>query len=229
MGRFFCIGDIHGCSNTLDNLLCKKIKLLKSDSLIFIGDYIDRGPDSKGVIDIILNLQKKYDVTCLLGNHEDLYMESETDDELFIHWFKYCGGFQTLKSFNVTSYGELKEEYKYFFKTLLHVKIIGKKYILVHAGLNFKNKDIFSDKYSLLWERDTQIDYLKLKNRVIIHGHTPQSVNSTKKQLSKIITNKIINIDNGCVFSNEKKLGFLSAIELNSLTIFTERNREINL
>ena len=114
MSRIFCIGDIHGCSNTLDDLLVNIIKLKKTDHLVFVGDYIDRGPDSKGVIDIILNLEKKeYKTTCLLGNHEELFMESDLDDDIFIHWFKDCGGFDTLKSFNVPTYENLEEKYKY--------------------------------------------------------------------------------------------------------------------
>lgn len=227
MSRIFCIGDIHGCSNTLEDLLTNKIKLIKSDSLVFIGDYIDRGLDSKGVIDIIINLSKnKYDVTCLLGNHEDLFMESASDDEIFLHWFKHCGGFQTLKSFNISSYNELNEDYKYFFRTLLHYKTVQKKYIIVHAGLNFKNADIFADKHSLLWERNTQIDYSKLQDRIIVHGHTPQPLNFTKRQLKQIDTDKILNIDNGCVFKEDQALGALTAIELNSKKIITAFNSQ---
>jgi serine/threonine protein phosphatase 1 len=224
MSKKFCIGDIHGCSNTLNNLL-STIKLSKQDSLVFVGDYIDRGPDSKGVIDIILDLQKKnYDVTCLLGNHEDLFIESNEDDEIYVHWIKNCGGFQTLKSFDVATYSELGEQYKYFFKSLLHYKIVNKKNIIVHAGINFNNKDIFEDKYALLWERNTQIDFDKLNNRIIVHGHTPQPIDQTLEQIKNINTSKIINIDSGCVFKNNKNLGLLTCIELNTLNLITEKN-----
>jgi hypothetical protein len=74
-------------------------------------------------------------------------MESEHDDDMFVHWFKNCGGFETLKSFNAKSYQELSEVHQYFFKTLLHYKIIDKRQIFVHAGLNFKNENIFEDKF----------------------------------------------------------------------------------
>lgn len=226
MDRIFCIGDIHGCSNTLEELLINHIKLKKSDHLVFIGDYIDRGPNSKEVIDIILELEKKeYKLTCLLGNHEELFMESDLDDEIFLHWFRHCGGFETLKSFNTSGFQNLDAKYQYFFKSLLHYKLIKNKFIIVHAGLNFNNEDIFSDKYALLWERNTQIDIQKLKNRVIVHGHTPQSIENTKKQIKSIDKNPIINIDNGCFFKDINQLGLLSAIELNSLTLYSVENK----
>lgn len=226
MSRIFCIGDIHGCSNTLDDLLVNTIKLKKTDHLVFVGDYIDRGPDSKGVIDIILNLEKKeYKTTCLLGNHEELFMESDLDDDIFIHWFKDCGGFDTLKSFNVPTYENLEEKYKYFFKSLLHYKIIQNKFIVVHAGINFNNEDIFSDKRALLWERNTQIDLQKIKNRLIIHGHTPQPLAKTKKQVLSIDNTRMINIDNGCFLNDTVGLGRLTCLELNTMKLYSTINR----
>jgi len=192
---------------------------------LFLGDYIDRGPDSKGVVDIMLDLYKKeYDVTCLLGNHEEMFIESDNDDEIFSFWVKRCGGLKTLTSFNVTSFEELSEAYKYFFKTLLHYKIINKKYIAVHAGLNFKNIDIFEDKYAMLWERNTLIDESLLLDRFIIHGHTPQSIEQTTQQLNQISINRIVNIDNGCVYKNVEEYGMLTAIELGIWKMYSSRN-----
>jgi serine/threonine protein phosphatase 1 len=211
----YCIGDIHGCSATLSNLLESKIKLNKGDKIIFLGDYIDRGPDSKGVLEIIMDLYaKNYDVTCLLGNHEELFMESEHDDDMFVHWFKNCGGFETLKSFNAKSYQELSEVHQYFFKTLLHYKIIDKRQIFVHAGLNFKNENIFEDKYSMLWTRDRFVNHEKLGGRILIHGHTPQTITATISQLERIKEDKIINLDTGCVFRGYEGMGYLTAFNI---------------
>ena len=225
LSRILCIGDVHGCSNTLKELLYNQIKITKNDKLIFVGDYIDRGPDSKGVIDVILYLQKQnYDLTCLLGNHEELFMESLKDHEIYSHWFKYCGGCETLRSFNIQIFSELDEEYKYFFKTLLYFKIIPQTCIIVHAGLNFSNSDLFEDKYSMIWARDTKIDFSKFKDRYIIHGHTPQSLNITENQIKNISENKIVNIDNGCVYKDDSSLGILTAIDLNTKEIYRQKN-----
>ena len=76
MSKIFTIGDIHGCSKPLAELLEKIAPLLtKDDTIIFIGDYIDRGPDSKGVIDIVLRLKSEHSrVITLLGNHEHMLL-----------------------------------------------------------------------------------------------------------------------------------------------------------
>jgi len=70
------IPDVHGCVNTLKALIEERIKPTRYDELYFLGDYIDRGPDSRGVIDFIRHLQEdEYTVTALKGNHEDFVVE----------------------------------------------------------------------------------------------------------------------------------------------------------
>ena len=227
MSKVYCVGDVHGCPATLEDLLYNKVSLKKSDKLIFIGDYIDRGKDSKGVIDIILDLyQKKFDVTCLLGNHEEMFLDSFGDDDIYEHWVTKCGGDVTLNSFNITTYEELDEKYVYFFKTLLHYHTLNRNYIFVHAGLNFNRHNLFDDKYSLLWKRDTKVDYEKLGDRIIIHGHTPQPFGKTQSQLKDIQQNRIINIDNGCVFAARQDLGQLTALELTEMKLYSVINQE---
>jgi hypothetical protein len=77
MSRILAIGDIHGCANTFHKLIFDEIKIRKSDTIYCIGDYIDRGPDSKAVIDLILDLRKKgYQLRTLRGNHEQLMLDS---------------------------------------------------------------------------------------------------------------------------------------------------------
>jgi len=221
MGREFAIGDIHGCVNTLENLLTA-IKLNKNDSIYFLGDYIDRGMHSKLVIDNILNLKNKgYNITCLKGNHEQMFIESESDDDDYLHWLNFCGGKQTLQSFGIVNYSELEKKYINFFKTLQYYAQLG-EYILVHAGLNFNNQDLFKDKNAMLWSRPftIQINYKFLGNQYVIHGHTPQSKNDTLIQLKNIETTRMVNIDNGCVFKDFSDLGRLTALQIgiNKLT-----------
>ncbi len=114
MSRIFAIGDIHGCVRTFYNLM-DKIQIQKSDTIYLIGDYIDRGPDSKGVIDLILELrQKDYSIRTLRGNHEQMMMDSAKSKHAFNQWFDN-GGEAILKSFGVNSYNELNPVYKQFF------------------------------------------------------------------------------------------------------------------
>ena len=82
MARIFAIGDIHGCSNTFKRLLLDKIKIRKSDIIYCLGDYIDRGIDSKGVIDFILELRAEgYTIYTLRGNHEQMMLDAPISKE----------------------------------------------------------------------------------------------------------------------------------------------------
>jgi serine/threonine protein phosphatase 1 len=75
MNRLFAISDIHGCYRTFYDLVIRKINLKKSDRLILLGDYIDRGDQSKEVVDFIIDLKEKgFDLTMLKGNHEAMLL-----------------------------------------------------------------------------------------------------------------------------------------------------------
>ena len=100
--RKIAISDIHGCCKTFKALL-NKIKFNSNDELYLLGDYIDRGPDSKGVIDYIWQLQKEgYQVNCLRGNHEQMMLRAAFVENKLDHWMRN-GGETTLFSFGNTS------------------------------------------------------------------------------------------------------------------------------
>ncbi len=199
------ISDIHGCNKTFKQAL-KTIKLTKKDHLYLLGDLIDRGPDSKGVLDTVFLLKDSgFQVTCLMGNHELMFLESFTDIEKKIKWLKN-GGKKTTESFLTTDSTLIPEKYIDFIKSFPFY-IEKYDHILVHAGINMTIKKPFEDHNSMLWVRDWEKIYDKswLKNRIIIHGHSP-----LKKQLiSKQITSRVINIDNGCFIKNDQDYGSL--------------------
>jgi serine/threonine protein phosphatase 1 len=203
MKRIIAIGDIHGCAATFKDLLIQEFKLRKSDIVVCVGDYVDRGPDSKGVVDFILELRaSKYKILTLRGNHEQIMMDSVHRLDMSRVWMTN-GGDATLDSFGVNSYLELSDEYKSFFESTLHYWTYD-KYIFVHGGLNMSIDDPFEDHHAMLWQRDTQ-SHPFLNERVLIHGHTPETVN-------KIITQRssnIINLDAGCVYKNREGFGQL--------------------
>lgn len=97
--RTFAIGDIHGCASLLHKLL-DKIQPTADDTFIFLGDMIDRGPDSKGVLDGIMALQKTAQVICILGNHEQMLLESREHEDVLLPWLRY-GGKEALVSFGL--------------------------------------------------------------------------------------------------------------------------------
>src|SRR5438876_897645 len=100
--RNFVISDIHGCLKTFRYLLEDIIHYTKSDTLYLLGDYIDRGPDSKGVIDYILSLKERgYRIYPLKGNHEQLLLDAYEEAPFAEKAWLRNGGENTLKSFGV--------------------------------------------------------------------------------------------------------------------------------
>ena len=101
MSRVIAIGDVHGCSTTFRKMVLEEINVQKSDVVYCLGDYIDRGPDSKGVVDFIMELRAKgYTLHTLRGNHEQLMMDSLTRSEMFDAWMT-CSGSVTSAIRNV--------------------------------------------------------------------------------------------------------------------------------
>ena len=134
--RKFAISDIHGCLQTFEALL-QQIQFSTKDELYLLGDYIDRGPDSKGVIDLIWKMQEDgYQIQCLRGNHEQMllniintpYHPLDRGDE------------QLLASFGVHHAQNIPKPYLDWCAQLpYHFEV--DNYILVHAGLNFGSTD----------------------------------------------------------------------------------------
>ena len=219
MARVFAIGDIHGCNTTFQKLLLDKIKIEKSDKIYCIGDYIDRGNDSKGVIDFILMLRKKgYNIHTIRGNHEQLMMDSIQSEAKFKHWIKN-GGNTTLTSFGISSYNELNPVYKNFLNQTKYFIKSG-NYIFVHAGLNFQIQNPFEDKQAMLWIRDFPVDKQKSGNSLIVHGHNPKTLDSILKQAGR----NAINIDGGCVFKHTEEYGNLIALNVTEKKLIAVRN-----
>jgi len=220
MERTFAIGDIHGCSKTFEKLLFEKINIQKTDQIFCIGDYIDRGENSKAAIDLILQLrQEGYSLFTLRGNHEQMLLDCLIDPTAYELWIRN-GGDQTLLSFGISTLENLPEKYLSFFKqTAFYIET--ENYIFVHAGLNFHSKDIFQDKAAMLWSRDFSPYQPALKNKLLIHGHTP-------KPLKYILNQKgnCIDIDGGCVYNYLPRFGNLVAIDLNERKFIWEENCE---
>ena len=219
MSRAFAIGDIHGCTKTFRMLLEEGIKIEKTDSIYCLGDYVDRGADSKGVVDYILAMRKKgYKIRTLRGNHEEIMMESGKSKANFKHWVKN-GGKATLESFGVSSYSKLKPVYKNFFNETAFYFPVG-KYLLVHAGFNFAAPNFKEDKEAMLWIRNFIINKEVLGNRIIVHGHTPVKLPVNNKN------SNVINIDGGCVFNNVPGYGNLAALNLKTKALILAKNVE---
>lgn len=213
MKNRYVISDIHGCSKTFQSLL-RTINYSRKDELYLLGDYIDRGPNSKEVLDIILGLeQQKYKVICLKGNHEDMLI-NEIENEVWPPGIP-----ETLKSFEVNHNNEIPKKYVEWLKKLSHFYEV-ENYLLVHAGLSFRSSNPLLDKYDMLWVRDwyKKINWEWLSDRIIIHGHTPIESNKIIGMRDQLNEGKVLNIDNGCVYREDG---------LKNLCCFNMRTKEL--
>ena len=211
MNKIFAIGDIHGCLEKLQALIRSIEADPRKDTLIFIGDYIDRGNSSREVVDYVIRLKSEYKkVVCLLGNHEYMlirYLEG-LDEVIYLE----NGGRATLLSYGISRADEpekrkakIPREHRQFVEALLPYYET-EDYIFVHAGLKpglSLHEQVMSE---LLWVRHEFIDAEDDFGKMVIFGHTPLTY-------PLIMTNKI-GIDTGAVYG-----GKLTCVELPAVKI----------
>lgn len=216
--RLFAIGDIHGCFDALQELVVDKIKLQKTDKLILLGDYIDRGDKSKEVVDYIMELiGEGYDIIPLLGNHESMLMAAHEDDDKSAIWL--CnGGKKTLKSFKVTSASDIDSKYIQFFNELRYYYSL-EDFFFVHAGFNNYKDYTFTDYETMLWTSREYYSNPIFKNKTIIHGHRTITPSECEERI--LAGRDVINIDTGCVYKHIEGYGRLTAYDCyNRETLF---------
>ena len=238
MTRQWVIPDIHGHYRTLRALIEEQIRPSRNDTIYFLGDYIDRGPDSKGVIDYIIKLKEdNYNIRTLRGNHED-YLIRTYDNEtvrknilgityrnkLKKEWFKY-GGKETLKSFHISDVHEIPEKYITWMRGLEYYITLD-SFILVHAGMNFGIEDPFNDKHSMLWINDFKVDPKKTGHRKVIHGHVPVSLDFIDLLRTRSSFD-YIDLDNGIYMAHKEGFGNLVALELTSMEMKVQSNVDV--
>lgn len=204
--KIFAIGDIHGCADELE-LLIQKLPLTKESLVVFLGDYIDRGPQSQKVIDLIINLKTKHHVVALKGNHEQMLLDFVNSPEsVGAGMFIFNGGSATLASYaDQNSVYAIPKNHIHFFEELKPC-FQTESYFFVHAGvpvIPLSEIDLAIHESELLWIRSPFLQSPFKWEKTIVHGHTPV-------QEPDIRSNRI-NVDTGCVYD-----GKLTAIELPS-------------
>jgi diadenosine tetraphosphatase ApaH/serine/threonine PP2A family protein phosphatase len=194
--RIYAIGDIHGCSDLLETLLDQITadNLIRADmqskKLVFLGDYIDRGPDSARVIDILMRgLPDGYEAIFLKGNHEAMLLEALEDSKSALFWMQN-GGRETIASYAfrkelLDSVSEpdtddpmpvfaqhLPPEHLDFLTSLQHSYQCG-DYFFAHAGVHPDRPLNEQKDRDLMWIRDRFLFSEKDFGKTIVHGHTP--------------------------------------------------------
>ncbi len=220
-GRRFVISDIHGCYHSFKKLL-EQIELTKDDQLFLLGDYIDRGPNSSGVFDVVLQLiSNGFQVFPLRGNHEQMLLDLIGQDEEVMHWSLSRNNAIDL----LETQGKIKQKYLDFCCRLPFMYEL-EDYYLVHAGINFNSRKPFKNFEDMLWIRDFEVKDKLLEGKKIIHGHTPIELAYIRKSVEK--GSSVIPLDNGCVFAGEYEgLGKLLCLDLDSAKLYEQENIDI--
>jgi serine/threonine protein phosphatase 1 len=209
----YAIGDIHGGAKTLHALLGRLGLRRREDRLYLLGDLIDRGPDSRGVLDTIINLRGAgFTVRPVRGNHEDMLLRNISGDHDIWsqHWAEELG-VKTLQSFGIREAGELPEQYVNLLMSLPLLELED-DYVFVHAGLAFNSRNPLHDSqpYNMLWHESGTPDRKLLGGRVTVTGHKFYPLRHIEASL---LTDRIF-LDNGAFTGMLPDLGNLVALDL---------------
>lgn len=188
--RVYVIGDIHGRLDLFDAL----VRAIEQDdkdggkadtTVILLGDLVDRGPDSAGVIKLAKLWQEYRTIRYLIGNHEEMFLDAMKDVNVMKHFLKH-GGRETIlsygvsaKTFNNSTTEELRlllkekvpKSDRKFLKTFEDMIIMG-DYLFVHAGINPKRSLEEQKPRELRWIRDPFLNHKERHSHIVVHGHT---------------------------------------------------------
>ncbi len=195
----YVVGDIHGCLKPLQRLM-EKIDPEPDEAVVFIGDYIDRGPHTREVVDYLLALP--FRTVFLLGNHEQMLLDflAGQNEELFL----LNGGSSTMRSYGGDS-DNIPAAHLHFFQRLL-AKYETPDYLFVHAGLRPLVPLEQQELKDLIWIRQEFYQFVGKFPKPVVFGHTP---------LTRVmLADDRIGVDTGCVYG-----GKLSCVKLPERTV----------
>ncbi len=223
--RVYAIGDVHGCADNL-RALHREIARDLADRpvaearLVHLGDYVDRGPDSAGVIETLLQPFPQAGagpgplVVNLMGNHEEMMLTALADFDAVPHWLSN-GGAASLESWGIRvpprtgDWAAAVPSHHLAFLRGLQLMHAAGGYVFVHAGLRPRTPLARQSRIDMLWIREPFLSFDGELPAVVVHGHTPVS--------APVVRHNRIGIDTGaclggrltCVVLEADRLGFL--------------------
>lgn len=213
--RVYAIGDVHGRNDLLQQLLQKIVmddgeRGAAKSEIIFLGDLVDRGPDSAGVLETAMQLKATAgNVRFLMGNHEEVYLAAATGDEKSVRFFNRIGGRETILSYDISmkEYIELDmvqlakriptlfpQEHVDFVSGFEDQIVVG-DYAFVHAGIRPGLPLSEQRKKDLRWIREEFLATEAAHEKVIVYGHTISD--------EVVEAGNRIGIDTGAYYSNK--------------------------
>ena len=219
----YAIGDVHGCARTLDALL-GELALTPDDTLVFVGDYVDRGPDSRGTIARLIELEGASEAGTgphaifLRGNHDQMMLNHANGGGDFELW-RTNGGLATLASYEAAGDRSILPEHVAFLERT-QLAFDTRHAVFVHAGLD-PSMTVAQNLASpnprvFLWTRSHLDADLSRWEKPVVTGHTPVATPTN--------TPHLINIDTGAVYINRRPdLGRLTAVSLPDRTFTSVR------
>jgi serine/threonine protein phosphatase 1 len=192
----FAVGDIHGCFEKLQSLLqlCTEKAGSEAHRIVFLGDYVDRGPDSRSVVDLLMSLENNAaaDYVFLKGNHEAMLINAFDDRDKVAAWYAN-GGEQTLGSYHAHDVYQIPSDHLVWLRSRPLYFDDGLRFF-VHAGVHPWRKLHKQRPHDMLCIRDRFLKSKRTFTRLIVHGHTPCAGG-----VPEVLANRV-NVDTGAVF-----------------------------
>ena len=217
--------DLHGCLHTFRHLVEQELRLTAADELYVLGDYVNKGPDSRGVLDYLMQLQATgYRVHCLRGNHDQALLD-EARHRARWTWLKLAGRQPTLRSFGVRHAADIPAPYLAWL-TALPYEIELPDFVLVHTGYNFAlpPAEMRRDHASMLSTKKFVFDSAHLGGKRLLHGHVPRPAAQVRAQAAQ--RPGALGLDSGCVYRHNAGFAQLSALNLDTWEVTQVANCE---
>ncbi|MCC9604623.1 serine/threonine protein phosphatase [Blastopirellula sp. JC732] len=204
--RIFTIGDVHGCRDALAGLLAL-IAPRVDDTVVMLGDYVDRGPDSAGVIDLLLEWSQRCRMIFLRGNHEIMMLNSRTSSEQ-LHFWRECGGAETMQSYGGSLTKVPDVHWDFLSATIPYFET--DQFFFVHANYQYDLPLEDQPPLFLYWEHLRPLAPRPHENgKQAFVGHTPQK-DGVPGDYGHLVA-----VDTFCVGG-----GMLTAVECNLLDCY---------
>lgn len=216
MKSLFALGDVHGESRLLASLLAYIDRNAGNEpegpAVYFLGDIVDRGPDSRGALDLVCATLRRWPLSrLLLGNHDQWFLDFLRDPEAATAMWLDQGGRETIQSYDLPTHrlpdaaARIRRDHPVHVAALENASLIEtvSAFAFVHAGIDPSRSLFQQSEHDCLWIRAPFLEHVGHLSHIVVHGHTPQPL------ARPVVTENRVSVDTGACFS-----GVLSAFAL---------------